>query len=171
MLWGNRIINLLKLHSSCCLLQMEQVTLHVCLDCYKACARKNESVPIPLCQKSIILPVKTKQNPTLQSDPRPASWETPDHILSLDVYTSQYPLALHKVQWLWLSGSQQSQKFTMDDLSRQIFHREQTSHILVQVTGVHLFTVNLLKVQAMLSLNSWDRTQIFIQGIWKALYV
>lgn len=82
---------------------MEQVTLHVCLDSHKACtqcARDNESAPIPFCQKGIILLVKTKQNPTLQSDLRPVLGDhRPDHILSLVMYTPQHPLALHRVQW------------------------------------------------------------------------
>lgn len=59
--------------------------------------REYESVPFPFCQKGIILLVKTKQNPTLQSA---AFW---DHIPSLDVYTPQHPISLHKVQWLFSS--------------------------------------------------------------------
>lgn len=80
----------------------------------------------------------------------------------------------HSIHWL-CSGSlvcaQQSQKSTTYDLPRQTLQREGISHVLVQVTGVHLFTVNLLKAQVMLSLNSWNRTQIFIQGSQKTLCI
>lgn len=103
-LWGNWSINLLKPHSSCSLLQMEQAPLHVCLGSYKdctQCAREDGSAPIPFCQKGIILLLKTKKNPTLQSDPRPAFWESPDHMLSLDGAPPQHLLALEDVQWLF----------------------------------------------------------------------
>lgn len=68
----------------------------------------------------------------------------------------------HSTYWLCTecSGSlvcaQRGQKFTTYDLSRQTLQREGTSQVLVQVTGVHIFTVNLLKAQVVLSLNSWN---------------
>lgn len=173
-LWNNWSLSLLKPHSSCSLLQMGQAPQHVCLGCYKdciPCAREDGSAPIPLCQKGINLLLKTKKNPTLQSDPRPAFWESPDHILSLDGTPPQHLLALDSVPWLFDVYPMQPEVHHVWPLSRQILQREQTSHVLLQVTGVHLFMVNLLKAQALLSLNSWNRTQNFIQGSRKTLYI
>lgn len=137
-------------------------------------AREDECPPVLFHQNIIILLVKTKENPTWEFDLD----QLFERIQNMSCLWMVHPICmcwLYVMCWLctergdFSACTQWSQKIVTKDFFRQIFQRKQTSHILLQITEVHLFRANLLK--AMVSLNSWHRTWILMQGGGKMLYI